>query len=588
MNPEHKKYILENIGKKSIKNIAGDLHLKEKIIKRFLEKEKYDMKREKAEIIDMPAVIDNSTTKKRSNLVFILLIMIIGFAAYSNSFSNQFVWDDKLLIKNNKIIESFSNIRYIFSHELFQLEDEPTGYYRPMQTITYVMDYFLWKRNPSGYHITSFIIQILNSCLVFYLCLLVLKEQWKSFFIASIFCVHPAFVPIVAYISGRADLLGLFFALSSIFLIMKYIIYKKGKTALVLGIMLYPLAVISKEYYIIAPLFLLLYRYVFKDESKIGRVTKVALFCFLAISVIYIFLRLTVLNFHQKMGLISTLPFLTRVAFFPYVLTRYIVTLVFPINLGMEYHMIYSSLTEPRFIISYITPLLITIAIYHFYKKKQKNNLFFLGWFIVGIIPISNLFAPLKTLYADHWVYMASIGLVGLWVNMIDKLFSKTRTMRKLKIAFIIFPIVFFAALTYNENHYWRNDEVFFAHTYKKSPYHSRAQFNMAKIYEGKGEYEKALELYDKAIETSSGKDAYIFDSRAMLYVKMGNLEKARLDCDTAVKISPSTAVYHNNLGGVYIDLGMMNEGRAQLKEALKLDPNNELARKNLDLTGEQ
>ncbi len=40
MNPGHKKYILENIGKKSIANIAGDLHLKEKVVRRFLEREK--------------------------------------------------------------------------------------------------------------------------------------------------------------------------------------------------------------------------------------------------------------------------------------------------------------------------------------------------------------------------------------------------------------------------------------------------------------------------------------------------------------------------------------------------------------------
>jgi len=39
MKPEHKKYILDNINKKSIKEIAGDLQLKERKVKKFLKKE---------------------------------------------------------------------------------------------------------------------------------------------------------------------------------------------------------------------------------------------------------------------------------------------------------------------------------------------------------------------------------------------------------------------------------------------------------------------------------------------------------------------------------------------------------------------
>jgi len=40
MKPEHKKYILENIKKKSISQIAQELNLKDRKINKFLEKEK--------------------------------------------------------------------------------------------------------------------------------------------------------------------------------------------------------------------------------------------------------------------------------------------------------------------------------------------------------------------------------------------------------------------------------------------------------------------------------------------------------------------------------------------------------------------
>ena len=39
MKPEHKRYILENINKKPVKKIAQELNLKERNIRKFLEKE---------------------------------------------------------------------------------------------------------------------------------------------------------------------------------------------------------------------------------------------------------------------------------------------------------------------------------------------------------------------------------------------------------------------------------------------------------------------------------------------------------------------------------------------------------------------
>jgi tetratricopeptide (TPR) repeat protein len=183
---------------------------------------------------------------------------------------------------------------------------------------------------------------------------------------------------------------------------------------------------------------------------------------------------------------------------------------------------------------------------------------------------------------------MASIGLIALVVDMLNDLLSSFRGGGKLKIALAVFFIAFFAALTFNENRYWKNNDVFFAHTYEKSPHHSRAIFNMAMVYEGKHDYDKALEFYSNAITESSGTEAYIFNGRAMLYVKMRDFDKAKLDSETAVRLSPTTAVYHNNLGGIYASLGMVDKAYIEFCEAIKLDPENDLAKKNLVLIGKR
>jgi Flp pilus assembly protein TadD len=67
----------------------------------------------------------------------------------------------------------------------------------------------------------------------------------------------------------------------------------------------------------------------------------------------------------------------------------------------------------------------------------------------------------------------------------------------------------------------------------------------------------------------------------------MGDLTKAKVDYEEAVRLSPSAVIYRNDLGGIYVMLGMMDRARAEFREILRIDPENDFARKNLSLIGE-
>lgn len=521
------------------------------------------------------------------NTALILIIILLGIAAYANSLSNDFVWDDKILVEDNDRIENFSGLGQVFKEELYHKSNVTLGYYRPLQAVSYMLDNFLWGGKPFGYHLTSIVLQVMNSILVFYLCLLVLGNKLKSLFVASVFCVHPAFVPIVSYISGRADLLGMFFSLITVYCGIKYIQKGKGKTLLAPAVIAYIPAVLSKEYYIITPLFIMLYMWIFDGSKETRRAGKTVLFSLCLIAAAYIGLRMTALNFNQEMGDLANTSLSERMMLFPYLLMNYLLTLILPLNLGMEKKLIYSSLSELRFILSYIAPLSLAWLICFFHKTKEKRGLFFAGWFIMGIIPVSNLIIPLKIFTADHWTYMASIGLFGALAILPDGLAKRgtveAGTLNKLKLFLAIIIVALLALLTTRENGYWRNEETLFAHTVSKSPGSARTYYNIAKVQEEKGDQKKALEYYNTAIEKSNGRPQYL-RSRAHLYRRMGDKQKALADFKRAAENAPTIPGYQNDLGSMYAELGMIREAKEAWRKTLELDPDNDLARTNLKL----
>ena len=65
---------------------------------------------------------------------------------YLNAFGNAFLWDDRFLVVDNPAIKHWGNIARIFTHALFP-EGIQSRYYRPLQTLTYLVDY--WRRSSS-------------------------------------------------------------------------------------------------------------------------------------------------------------------------------------------------------------------------------------------------------------------------------------------------------------------------------------------------------------------------------------------------------------------------------------------------------
>ena len=87
MNPEHKKYILDNIGKKSANEIASHLGLKERKIKKFLDASKNNIRKSHVKSSIITERQTAFTSRHIPCIFIILLIAAIGLIVWKDNFT---------------------------------------------------------------------------------------------------------------------------------------------------------------------------------------------------------------------------------------------------------------------------------------------------------------------------------------------------------------------------------------------------------------------------------------------------------------------------------------------------------------------
>lgn len=551
------------------------------------------------------------------NIKVILLIAFAGALIYSNCLGNSFVWDDAFLIVENCYIKSWLNLPRIFCLDLFYGTVEGWNYYRPIQTLSYMVDYSIWHLRPFGYHISSLLFHILNACLVYLLVNLLSRDRKISLITGSLFVVHPVHTAAVAYISGRADLLVTFFFLISIWLFIKHTNYLHVKRTLyyIGSLFSFILALLSKEIALIFPFIVVLYGCTFMDRTPHlrlrDRIVKRYLAYFI-IAGIYIFLRTTVLNFADGLIPLSQTPIHLRLLTMCRVIFTYLRLLFFPIDLHMEWGVQpATSFFNPPVLSSFLLLIFIWIIIAKSYRHSK--TIFFASlWFFICLIPVSNL-VPLTTFLAEHWLYLPSMGFfMVLAVGIVRALESKpvnvcSSLIKWVVAASLILAFFFYSRATVRRNTDWADELTIFEHTLRYSPNNCRVLINLGIAYEERGLLDEAMsrfeevirlrpdyakgylnrgviyglkEMYDEANEDFrealrlKPHLAKAHHNLAHVHEKKGELGKAVREYKVALRLNPIMLETHYNLAALYEKKGLFDEAITQYKEVLRLDPN--------------
>ncbi len=166
--------------------------------------------------------------------------------------------DNDILKQRYFIIGDISKIKLAFTTDAF-LGTNGT-FYRPLQTVSFMLDALVGGPKPFIYHLTNLLLHIASSLCVFWLLLTLGYQRLLCLLLALVFALHPMFVPMVAWVPTRGDLLLTIFVIITFILFIKS--FRANRPALVVwhGLTFF-LALLSKETAVAVPPLCLFYYY---------------------------------------------------------------------------------------------------------------------------------------------------------------------------------------------------------------------------------------------------------------------------------------------------------------------------------------
>ncbi|MBN3038163.1 MAG: tetratricopeptide repeat protein [Candidatus Omnitrophica bacterium] len=495
-------------------------------------------------------------------LIYIFAIVALGGISYANVLGGEFIWDDIHLVSENSYIKHLSGVGDIFTKPVRGGGAKTFGFYRPLQILSYMLEYRLWGLSPQGYHIVNIALHILVALSIFWLLNILFKDYLLSFLAGALFVVHPVHTEAVSYISGRADPLAAFFLVLTLVFYIKHI--QEKKYYYFAALLCYLLALLSRESALILPALVLLYHFSFR--KKLERKEIIPL---LAISLVYIFLRLTYLKFpFVHSGFDANLW--QRIPGFFVALSKYLRILILPLGLHMEYGNLTFALMNPQ--VLWGLALFLALIALLLKESKDRGIVFFsIGWFFITLFPSAN-FYPLNAYMAEHWLYLPAVGFFLILAKGLEFLFKK-RGMRILALLLSITILGFYSVSTIRQNRYWQSAVSFYETTlrfYVKNP---RMYNNLALEYQLQGKNNEAVSLYKKAIAIRPTY-AMAYNNMGSAYLDMGEEEKALGAYEKAIELKPDYAKAYNNAGNIYSKMGRKDRAIATYEKAKDLDPN--------------
>lgn len=533
----------------------------------------------------------------------ITLIIVVSVLLYLYTIGNNFVYDDKFTVVNNYLIRSWHKVPIIFSSDYFTAAGELS--YRPLVTLSYFIDYSLWRLNPIGYHLTNLFLHSLNTVLLFFLLIRLFstingetnKEPNQAFprnsggsfsgftaaktsvpFMASlIFCTHPLLAEAVNAISYREDLLATSFYFAAFLF---YLTSHQHRPIVwyAASLICYLMGLFSKEITITFPVLIVLYDTMTGGKTRLAYKGIRYYIGYALVSVFYILIRFVFLHNPTE----SYIPyphdslwvnFLTMSK----VLASYIKLLFFPVNLNADYIVPYA--TSPLEI-SFISSLLLIISVVVItYRLFFYSKILFISvlWFFITLLPVMNI-VPIENIMAERYLYIPLVGFcipVGFLLNRIPIFRTKQKLLNSCSFTFIVTLILIgFSWQTCRISKIWFDDLSLWSMTAKRSPQSSRAHNNLGVLYKKMGLMDAAIREYTTAIQI---KPDY---SEAH-----GNLANIYLDKGLSILDKQTLSKTHNNLAKAYIDEGHLKNAIAEYKKSLEISPFNETAHFNLGVT---
>jgi protein O-mannosyl-transferase len=465
--------------------------------------------------------------KNRLKVYFLFLVLVplvLYFRAINFNFSK---FDDVNLILNNyNMISNIGNVPKAFTTDAYF--SHQSNFYRPLQTVSFMIDAQISGQNPWGYHLTNLILLILIVIALFILLIKFGIKQEIALLLSLLYSVHPLLTSAVCWIPARGDLFLTLFGLMSFVTFINYYNSKKVKY-IIFHFICFFLSCLAKETAVVFPFLLTLYFYFslkrerfWKDMLPFGVIWGIAF-------LIYFFLRDSAISKDNLSSIAGIPAFIKNLPAIPITFGK-----IF-LPLGLTTMPLFNNFSIIIGILVFIISVIILIK-YRVYKNLYLifGALWFLGFTLPPLYYRIRM-AEFGVEYFEHRTLLPMIGILimlGTFFNTLLNKWSSKRTIGLFIPILIIYSII--------------------AYIYSK-------------------DYSDPMTFFSSAIASNSD-NVGALNARGVEYMQNGNIQESLADLDRAIEIYPYYSTPYFNKGLIYHSVGDHIKAEYSFSQALKYD----------------
>jgi len=527
---------------------------------------------------------------RRRLAILVALLAAIAIVPYVNAVHASFVLDDNNIVVGNPLIRSVANVPEIFRTDYWAggagtAAAVDPGLYRPFTVSSYAVDYQLWQLNPTGYHAVNVLLHAIATLALFFLALELLASPIAAFAAAAIFAAHPLHTEAVTSIVGRAEVLATLLFLLAFLIHHSTAIDERPESerrlvprSLAVAVC-YLMAMFSKEIAATLPFVLVLRDWLWRDElpSDRGAATRTLAARYVPLVLaagFYLLMRQEAVTHAAQIwtgfaGISAGDRALTGVR----VLAEYVGMFLFPRTLRADYWKtdvpIAQSIVQPAVLSALLLWAIVVVAI----VRLRRDRVFILGtgWFLITVLPVSNILFPIGVGKAERILYLPSVGLcliVGWIALKAEKAWRRPAVVATAVAAILIV----LAARTYRRNEDWKNTLTLALATLHDSPTSPLMNDLAAGELVNRGDAAQAVPLLREAVKQSPEQPLF-HTHLGTVYYRQGKLDDAANELAQAIRLQPNDPDAHNNLGVVYLDQHKTDQAIAEFDAAVKANP---------------
>jgi Flp pilus assembly protein TadD len=527
--------------------------------------------------------------------VFCLILAVVTMMAYQPAWHGQLLWDDDNCTTPPEL-RSLDGLRRIW------FQPRATAQYYPLLYTSYWIQQRVWGDSTTGYHLVNLLLHI--GCVVLVLKILHFLRIPGAELAAIIWALHPVNVETVAWIAERKNMLSGIFALGATLCYLRFdesrvleVPSRDSSTsfhsarndrrrrsrrnyALAIGLFLFGL--LSKTAIVTLPLaWLVIFWWKRGTISWRRDVVPSVPFFFLSVAagLVTRWFENTGIGYKARILDLSLLDrFLIAGRAFWFQLGKLLwpsnLTFVYPrwdINAGVWWQYLFP--------VAVLGPLAILWSLRRWSRAPLAGVLIYI-FLLLPSLGFLNIYFFVYSFVADHWQYLACLGIITPCASGIVLLagkFERWQGWLEPGMTLLLGGVLF--VLTSQQSRMYTDNETLYRTSIARNPDCWMAQVNLGNILYKVNRIPEAMDLFNQALRT---KPAVAHYSIGNALFQKNRVSDAIDEYKRALEIDPDYVEARNNLGNALLLTRRTSEAIEQYNQALRIYPNSAEAHHNL------